>query len=204
MWSTTRVPPVSHYSLLYRGEELTRNVQALVLCATSLDIYADRLAVRLPGGNQRKLALAIALIGNSCSMSSPRVSTLEMEVVFAAAVGTTDALAQRYATYEVHFCCPTCDEVVRAQELMTQIPGACMADASRRASKCRSGRTCPLRDSSGYSHRKRTSRGVHRTKSGTGEHVLVSSPFFVERRSSERTMCYEDRSTPKRRWQRTC
>ncbi|KAH9834876.1 uncharacterized protein C8Q71DRAFT_128695 [Rhodofomes roseus] len=61
-------------------------------------------------------------------MSSPRVSTLEMEVVFAAAVGTTDALAQRYATYEVHFCCPTCDEVVRAQELMTQIPGACMAD----------------------------------------------------------------------------
>ena len=47
---------------LYRGEELTRNVQALMR-ATSLDIYADRLAVRLSGGNQRKLALAIALIG---------------------------------------------------------------------------------------------------------------------------------------------
>lgn len=47
---------------LYSGEELTRNVQALMR-ATSLDIYADRLAVRLSGGNQRKLALAIALIG---------------------------------------------------------------------------------------------------------------------------------------------
>ena len=44
------------------------------------------------------------------------------------AVGTTDALAERYATYEVHFSCRTREEVVRAQELMSQIPGARMAD----------------------------------------------------------------------------
>ncbi|KAH8091365.1 P-loop containing nucleoside triphosphate hydrolase protein [Cristinia sonorae] len=51
---------------LQRGEELERNVQDLMR-ATSLHIYADRLASKLSGGNQRKLSLAIALIGNpSC------------------------------------------------------------------------------------------------------------------------------------------
>ena len=44
------------------------------------------------------------------------------------AVGTTDALAERYATYEVHFSCRTREEIARAQELMAQIPGARMAD----------------------------------------------------------------------------
>ncbi len=33
------------------------------MLATGLDIYADRLASKLSGGNKRKLALAIALIG---------------------------------------------------------------------------------------------------------------------------------------------
>lgn len=45
------------------GEELHRNVEAL-LRGTSLQQYADRFAARLSGGNQRKLALAIALMGN--------------------------------------------------------------------------------------------------------------------------------------------
>ena len=45
------------------GAELQRNVEAL-LHGTSLQQYADRLAARLSGGNQRKLALAIALMGN--------------------------------------------------------------------------------------------------------------------------------------------
>ena len=49
---------------LYRGEELKRNVENLMR-ATSLHIYADRLASKLSGGNQRKLSLAIALIGTS-------------------------------------------------------------------------------------------------------------------------------------------
>lgn len=44
------------------------------------------------------------------------------------AVGTPDALVDRYATYEVHFSCRTREEVVHAQELMSQIPGARMAD----------------------------------------------------------------------------
>lgn len=48
---------------LRRGTELRRNVERL-LQATSLHMYARRLAAKLSGGNQRKLALAIALIGN--------------------------------------------------------------------------------------------------------------------------------------------
>ena len=44
------------------------------------------------------------------------------------AVGTTRELIERYATYEVHFSCRTREEVVRAQELMAQVPGARMAD----------------------------------------------------------------------------
>jgi ATP-binding cassette subfamily A (ABC1) protein 3 len=47
---------------LKRGEEVNRNIEML-LRATSLDIYADRLASKLSNGNQRKLSLAIALIG---------------------------------------------------------------------------------------------------------------------------------------------
>jgi len=47
---------------LARGRELNTNVE-LLMVATSLDMYADRLASRLSGGNQRKLALAIALMG---------------------------------------------------------------------------------------------------------------------------------------------
>ena len=47
---------------LYRGEEVNRNVEE-IMHATSLDMYADRLASKLSGGNQRKLSLAIALIG---------------------------------------------------------------------------------------------------------------------------------------------
>ncbi|KAF8640810.1 hypothetical protein AX17_000459 [Amanita inopinata Kibby_2008] len=43
--------------------ELDGNVEA-VLRSTSLHMYADRLASKLSGGNQRKLSLAIALIGN--------------------------------------------------------------------------------------------------------------------------------------------
>ena len=47
---------------LRSGEEVNRNVESLMR-ATALDVYADRLASKLSGGNQRKLALAIALIG---------------------------------------------------------------------------------------------------------------------------------------------
>ena len=43
-------------------------------------------------------------------------------------MGTTEELASRYATYEVHFACRTREDVVRAQEIMTRIPGSRMAD----------------------------------------------------------------------------
>ncbi|KAK0481451.1 hypothetical protein IW261DRAFT_1075379 [Armillaria novae-zelandiae] len=48
---------------LGKGSELLNNVDSL-LNATALAAYADRLASKLSGGNQRKLSLAIALIGN--------------------------------------------------------------------------------------------------------------------------------------------
>lgn len=48
-----------------RPGELQENVESLMR-ATSLTTYADRLANKLSGGNQRKLSLAIALIGMFC------------------------------------------------------------------------------------------------------------------------------------------
>lgn len=53
---------------LHRGEEVRRNIEGL-LRATNLDLYADRLASKLSGGNQRKLSLAIALIGKQFSFT---------------------------------------------------------------------------------------------------------------------------------------
>lgn len=38
------------------------------MVATSLNMFADRLASQLSGGNQRKLSLAIALIGKSLTL----------------------------------------------------------------------------------------------------------------------------------------
>ncbi|KAF9260869.1 P-loop containing nucleoside triphosphate hydrolase protein [Marasmius fiardii PR-910] len=48
---------------LESGDILSNNVNT-ILQATALMPYADRLASKLSGGNQRKLSLAIALIGN--------------------------------------------------------------------------------------------------------------------------------------------
>jgi ATP-binding cassette, subfamily A (ABC1), member 3 len=49
-----------------RGPGLDRDIDEL-MHATSLFQYADRLASKLSGGNQRKLALAIAMIGQISS-----------------------------------------------------------------------------------------------------------------------------------------
>ena len=48
---------------LHKGQELEESVES-ILQGTALNMYADRLASKLSGGNQRKLSLAIALIGN--------------------------------------------------------------------------------------------------------------------------------------------
>lgn len=48
---------------LRQGQELEQSVEA-ILQGTALNMYADRLASKLSGGNQRKLSLAIALVGN--------------------------------------------------------------------------------------------------------------------------------------------
>jgi ATP-binding cassette subfamily A (ABC1) protein 3 len=59
---------------LHRGSELTESVDA-VLQGTALAMYADRLASKLSGGNQRKLSLAIALIGNPSVLLIDEFST---------------------------------------------------------------------------------------------------------------------------------
>lgn len=48
---------------LIRGSELQNSVEAIAE-VTSLTPYLDRLAIKLSGGNQRKLSLAISLLGN--------------------------------------------------------------------------------------------------------------------------------------------
>ncbi|QRV97329.1 ABC transporter [Ceratobasidium sp. AG-Ba] len=50
-------------SLGIHGKELKQNVD-LLMEATALTKYADRLATKLSGGNGRKLSLALSLIGN--------------------------------------------------------------------------------------------------------------------------------------------
>ncbi|KLO20603.1 P-loop containing nucleoside triphosphate hydrolase protein [Schizopora paradoxa] len=151
---------------LLRGQELNENIDILLEC-TVLTPYADRLATKLSGGNQRKLSLAIALIGNPSVIlidefstgidakmkrdmwrtlknvsigkavvitthSMEEASALANKVGIIAsrmlAVGTTESLAKRYPIYEVHFSCRNREEVVTAQNLMSRIPGAQMAE----------------------------------------------------------------------------
>ena len=47
---------------LHKGRELEESVEAIL--QGTWNMYADRLASRLSGGNQRKPSLTIALIGN--------------------------------------------------------------------------------------------------------------------------------------------
>ncbi|KAJ7077598.1 hypothetical protein C8R43DRAFT_1178602, partial [Mycena crocata] len=131
-----------------QSEDLHSSVESLLL-ATGLHVYADRLASKLSGGNQRKLSLAIALMGNpsvvlidefSTGIDAKKKREYSMEEAAALAtkvgilavrllaIGTTESLSARYATYEVHFTCRTREEVTRAQTLMATIPGSRMAD----------------------------------------------------------------------------
>ncbi|KAF8507801.1 P-loop containing nucleoside triphosphate hydrolase protein [Hysterangium stoloniferum] len=151
---------------LERGAELDQNVESL-LQATTLSQYADRLAVTLSGGNQRKLSFAIALMGNPTVIlideystgidaatkrsmwatfrrmaigkavvitthSMEEASALANKVGILAgrmlAIGSPDALAARYALYEVHFPARTREEMVKAQQLISRIPGSRMAN----------------------------------------------------------------------------
>ncbi|KAG9085734.1 hypothetical protein FRC06_003473 [Ceratobasidium sp. 370] len=57
---------VREHMMIYgslKGENLERNVE-LLMEATTLSQYRDRLASKLSGGNARKLSLALALLGN--------------------------------------------------------------------------------------------------------------------------------------------
>ncbi|PFH49786.1 hypothetical protein AMATHDRAFT_4551 [Amanita thiersii Skay4041] len=151
---------------LAKGSELDENVNT-VLRGTALHMYADRLASKLSGGNQRKLSLAIALIGNPSVVlidefstgidakmkrdmwntlrnvalgKAVIITTHSMEEASALAnrvgilakrmlaIGSTESLSARYAMYEVHFNCPTREELVKFQTLMSRIPGSRLAD----------------------------------------------------------------------------
>ena len=59
---------------LRKGQELEESIEA-ILKGTALNMYADRLASKLSGGNQRKLSLAIALIGNPSVLLIDEFST---------------------------------------------------------------------------------------------------------------------------------
>lgn len=56
------------------GLALKESIES-VLLGTALITYADRLASKLSGGNQRKLSLAIALIGNPAVILIDEFST---------------------------------------------------------------------------------------------------------------------------------
>ncbi|KAL0575023.1 hypothetical protein V5O48_006952 [Marasmius crinis-equi] len=151
---------------LESGDVLNSNVDT-ILRATALYAYADRLASKLSGGNQRKLSLAISLIGNPSVVlidefstgidarmkrdmwmtlrnvavgkaviitthSMEEASALATKVGILAkrmlAVGTTDSLSNRYGNYEVHFTCRTREDLTKAQQLMSKVPGARLAD----------------------------------------------------------------------------
>ncbi|KAJ7729088.1 hypothetical protein DFH07DRAFT_218233 [Mycena maculata] len=148
------------------SDELHSSVESLLL-ATGLDVYADRLASKLSGGNQRKLSLAIALMGNpsvvlidefstgidakkkremwqtlravavdkaviitthSLEEASALATKVGILAVRLLAIGTSESLSARYASYQVHFTCRTREEITRAQTLMATIPGSRMAD----------------------------------------------------------------------------
>ncbi|KDR85851.1 hypothetical protein GALMADRAFT_389530 [Galerina marginata CBS 339.88] len=148
------------------GEDLQRNI-ASIMDATGLHSYAARLATKLSGGNQRKLALAIALIGNpsvvlvdeystgidakmkrelwavlkqATGNKSVLLTTHSMEEASylatkvgimskrMLAVGSPEELESRTASYEVHFSCPTREELGKVRAVMAKIPGARMVD----------------------------------------------------------------------------
>ncbi|KAJ7436225.1 P-loop containing nucleoside triphosphate hydrolase protein, partial [Mycena latifolia] len=148
------------------GEELNSSIDSLLL-TTGLHLYTDRFAGKLSGGNQRKLSLAIALMGNPpvilidefstgidakmkremwhllrtvAASKAFVITTHSMEEAAALAtkvgilavrllaVGTTEGLSSRYATYEVHFTCRTDEDIARAERLMAVIPGARMVE----------------------------------------------------------------------------
>jgi len=52
----------------------------------------------------------------------------QLFIIRFSAVGTVESLSSRYPAYEVHFSCRTREEVVKARQLMTLIPGSRMAD----------------------------------------------------------------------------
>ena len=110
------------------------------------------------------------------------------------AVGTTDALVDRYATYEVHFSCRTREEVVHAQELMSQIPGARMADDVATRFEVPIGSGMSLAELFAV-----LSRGNF--SEYTVERATLESVFLKVIR--ENNVLEEDRDK-KRRWWRTC
>ncbi|KAH6912560.1 nod factor export ATP-binding protein I [Coprinopsis sp. MPI-PUGE-AT-0042] len=134
--------------------ELEHNIQ-MVLKGTALLEYADRLANKLSGGNKRKLALAIALMGNPSVLLIDEystgidakmkrdmwrilkkvargktiiVTTHSMEEASAVASEVGILAARMLAGGTPDALIKNDDEVARAKALMSAIPGSKMAD----------------------------------------------------------------------------
>lgn len=65
---------------------------------------------------------------NRCLVGQYHSSTSLTSNLRPVAIGTTESLAARHAAYEVHFSCPTREDVIKAQQLMAKIPNSRMAD----------------------------------------------------------------------------
>jgi len=71
---------------------------------------------------------AVVVTTHSMEEASALASSVGILAKRMLAVGTTQSLSARHATYEVHFTCRTREEVVKARSLMSLIPGSRMAD----------------------------------------------------------------------------
>ncbi|KAJ7366158.1 hypothetical protein DFH08DRAFT_1002809 [Mycena albidolilacea] len=97
-------------------------------------------ASQLNEGNQRKLSLTIALMGNLAVVLIDEFSTaayakknvlankVGILAVRLLTIGTTESLSTCYATYKFHFTCRTREDITRMQTVMSAIPGAWMTD----------------------------------------------------------------------------
>ncbi|KAJ7511663.1 P-loop containing nucleoside triphosphate hydrolase protein [Mycena galericulata] len=137
------------------GADLRSSIDAL-LSTTGLHLYADRLAGKLSEsilqppvvlidefstgidakikremwGLLRTVAASKAFVITTHSMEEAAALATKVGIlaVRLLAVGTTDGLSSRYATYEVHFTCRTPADLAHAERLMARIPGARMVD----------------------------------------------------------------------------
>jgi ATP-binding cassette, subfamily A (ABC1), member 3 len=117
MWCTLRNVAVGKALVITTRAFLLRSTLTLHLLMVYVDSMEEASALANKVGIISKQLLGKSVIHRDICKSHRLV-----------AVGTIDNLASRYATYQVHFSCPTREDVTRAQILMSRIPGSRLAD----------------------------------------------------------------------------